>query len=150
MTDIWSQVDRGPADGTHHFLSVGGIDALTYVDLLKHQPTRRAGEGFAMLGEVVDGFTGWYRHLLKRLTKRVEWLQVCTIYNGNFGPEAPIVNSAIRLFNDVIQHAAGDHCVPVIELRNLLNRPRHYADSIVPSIEGGRVLAEEMVRRARG
>ena len=109
VSEAWSQVERAPSGGTHFFLSVGANNALNYVDLLNHQPTRKAGEGFALFGEVVDGFADWYWDLLDRLTQRVEWLQVCTIYNGDFGPEAPLVSSALRLFNDVIQRAATDH-----------------------------------------
>jgi hypothetical protein len=36
-----------------------------------------------------------------------------------------------------------------VELRDLLNEPIHYANPIEPSVEGGRILAEEILRRAR-
>ncbi len=149
VEDVWSQEGRTPSSGTHFFLSIGGNDALTYVELL-NQPVRTVGEGFALLGEVVDAFAEGYWDLLDRLTQRVDWLQVCTIYNGDFGAEGLIVSSAVRLFNDAIQRAARVHALPVVELRDLLNRPEHYANPIEPGVEGGRVLAEELLRRARG
>jgi len=52
--------------------------------------------------------------------------------------------------DDAIQLAAIHHGIPVIELRDLLDRPEHYANPIEPSVEGGRVLAEEMLGRVRG
>lgn len=149
VADVWSQVRRSPSNGTHYFLSVGGNDALDCVELL-NRPVRTAGEGLALLGEAVDGFADGYWHLLERLKPQVERLQICTIYNGNFGAEAPILSSAVRLFNDAIQRAALDHALPVVELRDLLNRPEHYANPIEPGVEGGRVLAEEIMRRVRG
>ena len=109
-----------------------------------------AGEGFARLGEVVDDIAKGYWDLLDRLRRRVECIQVCTIYNGDFGAEAPIVSSAVRLFNDAIQRAALDQGIPVVELRDLLNRSEYYANPIEPGVEGGRVLAEEILRRVRG
>jgi hypothetical protein len=149
VADVWSQVKRGPTDGTHHFLSIGGNDALDRVELLTRS-VRTAGEGMVLFGKAVDDFAEAYWSLLDRLKERIEWLQVCTIYNGNFGPEAPMLSTAVRLFDDAIQRAAIDHGIPVIELRDLLNRPEHYANPIEPSVEGGRVLAEEMVGRVRG
>ena len=149
VANVMSQVERTPSTGTHFFLSIGGNDALDRVELLG-RPVRTAGEGFALFGEAADGFAEAYWNLLDELKQRVDWLQVCTIYNGNFGVEAPIMSAAVRLFNDAIQRAAIDHAIPVIELRDLLNRPEHYANPIEPSVEGGRVLAEEMLRRVRG
>ena len=134
--------------GTHFFLSIGGNDALDRVELLNRR-VKTAGEGLALFGEAVDGFAESYWDLLNRLKRRIDWLQVCTIYNGDFGLEAPVLSSAVRLFDDAIQRAALDHGIPVVELRDLLNRSEHYANPIEPSVEGGRVLAEEMVRRVR-
>ena len=149
VQDVRSQAERAPSGGTHFFLSIGGNDALDRIELLS-RPVQTAGEGLALLGGAVDGFAEAYWDLLEQLKPRIESLQVCTIYNGNFGPEAPVLSSAVRLFNDAIQRAAMDHSIPVLELRNLLNRPEHYATPIEPSVEGGRVLAAEIVRRVRG
>lgn len=134
--------------GNHFFLSIGGNDALDRIELLNRR-VKTAGEGLALFGEAVDGFAEAYWHLLEQLKPQVERLQVCTIYNGNFGAEAPILSSAVRLFDDAIQRAALAHALPVVELRDLLNRPEHYANPIEPSVEGGRALAEEIVRRVR-
>jgi hypothetical protein len=127
---------------------VGGNNALENVDLLNRR-VETAGHGLALLGRVVEEFADVYGDLLDRLKEELSWLQICTVYNGNFGAEAPIVSAAIRLFNDAIQRAANQRGLPVVELRDLLNRPEHYANPIEPSVEGGRILAEEILRRAR-
>jgi hypothetical protein len=149
VADMPSQVRRIPPDATHFFLSVGGNDALDQVSLL-NQPVRTVAEGMGVLGGEVDAFEARYGALLGELTASFEWLEVCTIYNGSFGEEQPVLSAAVRLFDDVIQRAAIAHRLEVIELRDLLNEPLHYANPIEPSVEGGRVLAEEIMRRVRG
>jgi lysophospholipase L1-like esterase len=149
VQDVTRQLRRVPEAATHYFLSIGGNDALDHVELLNRR-VETAGQGLALLGRPVEEFAEGYWSLLDRLKGDLPWLQVCTVYNGDFGPEAPVVTQAIRLFNDAIQRAAIDHGVPVVELRNLLNRPEHYANPIEPSVEGGRVLAAKLLRRARG
>ena len=148
VRDVAFQLDRIPEGATHFFLSIGGNDALGQMDLLNKR-ARTVGEGLALIGRAVDDFAEIYRSLLDRLIPDLGWLQICTVYNGDFGPEAPVVSSAIRPFNDAIQRAANEHGVEVVELRDLLNEPVHYANPIEPSVEGGRILAEEVLRRAR-
>ena len=149
LEDMPSQQGRIPDSATHIIVSIGGNDALGHADLL-NAPVRTAGQGLAVMGGVVDDFAERYRALLGDLCRGFDWLQVCTIYNGDFGPEAPVLSAAVRLFDDAIQRAANEWGVLVIELRDLLNEPIHYANPIEPSVEGGRVLAEEILRRARG
>jgi hypothetical protein len=146
VEDVPFQLRKIPEGGTHFFLSVGGNNALEHVDLLNRR-VETVGHGLALLGQAVVEFAEVYEALLDRLTRDLPWVQVCTVYNGNFGPEAPVVTSAIRLFNDAIQRSANRFGLPVVELRDLLNRPEHYANPIEPSVEGGRVLAEELLRR---
>jgi len=148
VADIGSQAERAPSDATHFFLSVGGNDALNHVELLNRR-VQTVGEGLALLGQAVGRFAEAYWDLLHALTAQLDWLQVCTIYNGDFGSEAPMVTPAVGLFNDAIQRAAGEHGLPVLELRDLLNRPEQYANPIEPSVEGGRVLAQEIVTRVK-
>ena len=128
--------------------TAGGPAVIEHVGLLNER-VRTVGEGLAFIGKAVDSFSESYRSLLDQLVPDLGWLQLCTVYNGDFGPEAPVVRAAIRLFNDAIQRAANEHGVEVIELRDLLNEPAHYANPIEPSVEGGRILAEEILRRAR-
>jgi hypothetical protein len=146
VEDVPFQLRKIPDGATHFFLSVGGNNALEHVDLLNRR-VETVGHGVALLGKAVEAFATAYESLLERLSGDLPWLQVCTVYNGNFGAEAPIVSAAIRLFDDAIQRAANTYDLPVVELRNLLDRPEHYANPIEPSVEGGRVLAEEIVRR---
>ncbi|MBT8395657.1 MAG: SGNH/GDSL hydrolase family protein [Gemmatimonadetes bacterium] len=149
VSDVQSQLRKVPNGASHFFLSIGGNDALDHVELLNRR-VETAGQGLALMGRPVETFAEEYSTLLGHLREELPWLQVCTVYNGNFGPEAPILTAAIRLFNDAIQRAANERGVPVVELRSLLNRPEHYANPIEPSVEGGRVLAAELLRRAGG
>jgi hypothetical protein len=146
VVDIPSQARRAPAGGTHFFLSVGGNDALDHISLLA-QPVRTVAEGLAMLGAAAKKFEARYRAMVRELTSALAWLQVCTIYNGDFGSEEPFVSPAVRLFDDAIQRVANAFSLEVIELRDLLNEPGHYANAIEPGVEGGRVLAGEIFRR---
>ena len=148
VRDVPRQLQRIPQGATHFFLSIGGNDALDRVELLNRR-VETVGRGISLLGREVDGFEEEYRALVDRLREDLPWLQLCTVYNGDFGPEAPMVIPAIRLFNDAIQRVANENGLPVVELRSLLNRPEHYANPIEPSVEGGRVLAAELLRRAR-
>jgi lysophospholipase L1-like esterase len=146
VEDVPFQLRKTPGGATHFFLSVGGNDALEHVELLSHR-VDTAGHGLALLGRAAEEFADAYQGLLDYLVRELSWLQVCTVYNGNFGAEAPMVSAAVRLFNDAIQRAANRRGLAVVELRDLLNRPEHYANPIEPSVEGGRVLAEELLRR---
>ncbi len=148
VEDVLFQLRRVPDEATHFFLSVGGNNALEHVDLLNRR-VETVGHGLALLGRAVEDFAAAYGSLLEQLTRELSWLQVCTVYNGDFGAEAPIVSAAIRLFNDAIQRAANRRGLEVVELRDILNRPEHYANPIEPSVEGGRLLAQEILRRAR-
>ena len=148
VQDVPVQLGGIPEGATHFFLSIGGNDALEHVALLNKR-ARTVGEGLAFIGKAVDNFAESYRSLLDRLVPDLGRLQVCTVYNGDFGPEGPVVSAAIRLFNDAIQRTANEHGVEVVELRDLLNEPVHYANPIEPSVEGGQVLAEEILRRVR-
>jgi len=153
VADVPAQLRRLPEGGTHFFLSVGGNDALDHVGLLNER-VRNVGEGMVLLGGRVDEFETRYREMARAVSSAVNSevgpLHLCTIYNGSFGPEAPMVSAAVRLFDDAIQRTAHTFGLPVLELRDLLNEPAHYANPIEPNVEGGRILAEEILRRARG
>ena len=148
VADVPSQLRRLHEGGTHIFLSVGGNDALDHVGLLNER-VRNVGEGMVLLGSRVNEFEGRYREMVRAVTSEVGHVHLCTIYNGSFGPEGPMVSSAVLLFNDAIQRVATAFFLPVLELRDLLNEPAHYANPIEPNVEGGRILAEEILRRVR-
>lgn len=59
------------------------------------------------------------------------------------------LGQAVDRFDDAIQRVAAERATPVLELRSLLDQPIHYANPIEPSVEGGRVLAEEILKRVR-
>ena len=148
VEDVPSQIPLLPDDVSHVVVSVGGNDALQHQDLLR-EPATMMGLGLAVLGQAVDRFEERYRRMLAELTPHAPWLQICTVYNGDFGVEAPAISAAVRLFDDAIQRVAAERAAPVLELRSLLDQPVHYANPIEPSVEGGRVLAEEILKRVR-
>jgi lysophospholipase L1-like esterase len=146
ISDVARQLPRLPADATHLVLSVGGNDALGHADLLE----RRASSSPQVLGWLADAaaaFEQRYRELLGALTDRGLPLTVCTIYNGNLGPEMHrLATTALTVFNDVILRLATEHALSVIELRLVCTEPTDYANPIEPSVRGGEKIARAIVR----
>ena len=148
-TDVPRQLARLPADATHLVLSVGGNDALGHIGLLE----RRARNGAEVLGwfaDAADAFAARYRTLLDLLARARQpsrHVLVCTVYDGNLGPEAQRAATAgIALFDDAITRAARRHGFPVLELRDLFTDPADYANPIEPSTRGGAKMAAAIAR----
>jgi hypothetical protein len=134
-------------------LSVGGNDALGHAGLLD----RRARNGTEVLGWFADAaadFARRYRSLLERIAsgmREVQRVAVCTVYNGNLGPETErAATAAISIFNDAITRAARDFGWHVIELRDLCTQPDDYANPIEPSVRGGEKIARAIAREVTG
>jgi hypothetical protein len=74
-------------------------------------------------------------------------LTVCTIYNGNLGPEVHrLAAAALTVFNDVILRLATEQVLSVIELRLVCTGPADYANPIEPSVRGGEKIAQAIAR----
>ena len=144
---VHAQLNRLPADATHLVLSAGGNDALRHVDLLMRH-ARTGGEALTWFDEAARGFASDYGRLLEVLARAGHLAAVCTIYEGQLEPELqPAARAALGIFNDVIQRVANRHGFPVIELRDVCTEPGDYANPIEPSVQGGRKIAEAIVRR---
>ena len=137
------QLPRLQRDTTHLVLSVGGNDALQYIDVLR-QPVGTVAEGIAQLGRGVQDFEASYLELLDAVLAHDLPTTVCTIYNGDFPLDAErhVIRTAVRLFNDVIPQTAVTRSLPVIELRQVCSVPEDYYDPIEPNDRGGRKIAE--------
>ena len=149
--DVPRQLARIPADATHLVLSVGGNDALAHVGLLDRR-ARSGAEALEWFADASGAFATRYRALLGRLAAvrgADREVAVCTIYEGNLGPDLQrAAVAAIAIFDDAIGRAARERAWPVIELRDLFTEPAHYANPIEPSVQGGTRLAGAIARWA--
>jgi hypothetical protein len=138
---IRSQVKRVPADATHLVVSVGGNDALGYVDLLSRRVDSTAA-ALKLFAAPLDRFALDYEDAIAIVARLRKPVTVCTIYNGHLdaGVATP-ARIALGLFNDVIQRVANQHRLPIIELRSICNEPGDYANPIEPSGPGGLKIA---------
>jgi hypothetical protein len=142
-----------PRDATHLVLSVGGNDALSHSDLLERR-ARNGAEVLTWFGKATADFAERYRTLMNRIAREKRADQgvfICTIYDGNLGPELHrAATAAIALFNDAISRAAREQAWRVIELRDLFTSATDYANPIEPSVQGGAKLAETISRAVLG
>ena len=126
-------------------LSVGGNDALRHVDLL-HATATTATDILVRLWTIQKEFRRTYASLLDRLERRP--VLVLTVYNPCFdghGMDAAYqkaAESAVAIFDDVIQHEALRRSFDILELRTLFNDAADYANPIEPSAIGGAKLAK--------
>jgi lysophospholipase L1-like esterase len=153
IDDVFRQLGDIPADATHVVLSVGGNDALGHVDLLDRR-ARNGAEVLGWFGEAAGRFGTRYRKLLERIAAAIDGSQrvaICTIYNGNLGPETQrAATAALGIFNDAITRAARERGWPVIELRDLCAEPADYANPIEPSVRGGAKIARAIAAMLTG
>lgn len=150
---VGRQLARTPPDATHLVVSVGGNDALEHVGLLERR-ARTGAEALTWFHDAAAAFSVRYRTLLGRIAreKRAEQqVVVCTIYNGNLGPDLQrAATAALGIFNDVITRAAREHDWPVIELRDVASEAADYANPIEPSVRGGGKIARAIARVVTG
>ena len=141
ITGVTRQLARVPSDATHLVVSAGGNDALGHSDLLD-RPARSSAQVLGLLADAVEAFEARYRTMLGSELARGLPTTVCTIYNGNLGPPADrLAAVALAVFDDAIVRVAGEHGVPVIELRRVCTEAGDYANPIEPSVQGGRKIA---------
>ena len=141
ITGVSRQLARVPPDATHLVVSAGGNDALGHSDLLD-RPARSSAQVLGWLADAVEAFEARYGTMLGSVLARGLPTTVCTIYNGNLGPPADrLAAVALAVFDDAIVRVAGEHGVPVIELRRVCTEAGDYANPIEPSVQGGRKIA---------
>ena len=148
---IPTQYNRIPRDATHLVLSIGGNDALMNVDILQRRASTVA-DALEHLATMRDRFEQAYRVVVANLRKNDLPLTVCTIYNGNFGDHVMqrLAPTALIMFNDVILRTAFELGLPAIELRIVCSEPEDYANPIEPSVQGGRKIAQAIIRAVQG
>lgn len=155
VQDVASQLSRVPRTATELVLSVGGNDALGFVDILE-RPARSFGEVLDALATIGEEFAGRYRSMLSKVLELGLPVTICTIYNGNLPDPAfqRRAQTALTIFNDGILRIAAAEGLPTIELRNICTEAGDYANPIEPSVQGGRKIARAirdaiLVKRGR-
>ena len=134
----------------HIILSAGGNDALGHIDLLEEVIEKRAKDVLVRLWSIREEFRRSYTALLTRLALARRPVLVLTVYNPCFhahGFDAAYqqaAESAMSIFNDVIQQEARRRSFEVLELRTLFDDQADYANPIEPSAIGGVKLAKYM------
>ena len=131
-------------------LSAGGNDALQDENLLQDTTETTVRDGLVKLWKIREEFRCNYSSLLDHLAVARRPVLVFTVYNpcfAGFGVEATYqqaAESAVSMFNDVIQQEARVRSFDVLDLRALFTDPADYANPIEPSAIGGAKLARAM------
>jgi hypothetical protein len=144
---LTEQVRRIPTDATHLVVSIGGNDALGYLDLLDARATSTA-DALRLFGTAAGRFEDDYRSAVRPVIDRGLPVTLCTIYNGAFEDpdQAARARVALMLFNDVIVRVAFEHHASVIDLRLVCSERADYANPIEPSGPGGMKIARAIAR----
>ncbi len=143
VTDnISHQLEGLPSDTTHLIVSVGGNDALGYLNVLEG-PATSVAQALTRLADIQERFDRSYRRMLDAVLARDLPTAVCTIYNGNFPDPAyqRLATTGVALWDDTILRNATQRGVPVLELRLICASSADFANPIEPSAKGGAKLA---------
>ena len=130
-------------------LSIGGNDLLKRIDMLTSTELVSPIELLEELHREAAGFRERYQIILSKL--KIPTL-VFTVYNPVFkkdvslAPMQDAAEMAIAIFNDCIQRAARNSGSDLLELRDLFTEEDDYANPIEPSNQGGRKIAEAIVK----
>lgn len=138
---IRSQLGRLPADASHLVVSIGGNDALGQAGILEEQ-ARSVAEVLDRLAGIRERFALAYQTMLEGVLDRRLPTALCTIYDGRLPqPRGRLATTALTLFNDTITREAFERDLPLIDLRLICDEDADYANSIEPSVQGGRKIA---------
>jgi lysophospholipase L1-like esterase len=131
-------------------LSVGGNDALQRADLLEAAADATAMAILNELWDIRESFRSNYARLLDCIADARRPALALTIYNpcfAGYGSDAAYqraAESAVSIFDDVIQQEARHRSIDVLEIRSLFTDAADYANPIEPSAIGGAKLAHAM------
>ena len=147
VVDVHDQLAHIPDDASHLILSVGGNDALGYMDILT-ESVASVADAVLFLSTRFADFQWKYRELLHDILSRNFPVGICTIYYPRFEePELQIIAcTALSLFNDCIIHEAFLRKIPLLDLRIICNKDEDYANPIEPSEHGGAKISKAITR----
>jgi hypothetical protein len=137
-TNVIGQAKRLPEDATHLVVSVGGNDALSYLDVL-NESAQSVAEVLGRFSAIQKEFEQNYVDMLEGVLNYKPPTTLCTIYYPCYPEELlqTLTVTALTTFNDVIIRAAITHGLPLLDLRLICNDPSDYANPIEPSATGG-------------
>jgi hypothetical protein len=141
------QLTKISPDATHLVVSIGGNDALGYLNLLE-APAKSTADALRLFGKTSARFEADYRSAVRPVLERGLPTTLCTIYNGAFDDPDYAVRArvALMMFNDVILRVAFEVHASVIDLRLVCSEKADYANPIEPSGQGGMKIAKAIAR----
>lgn len=167
---IQAQLAELPADATHLAVSVGGNDALGFLNIIQDPADSVLGVGLRLHG-MRAAFADRYQEMLEVALARELPLILCTIYEPRFDakgmervelPSGDLqaagagLNQAgvlqrfstalLPVFNDAILAAAARAGLPTADLRTACNEDADFANAIEPSSQGSRKIAALLAR----
>jgi hypothetical protein len=109
---------------------------------------RSVGDALARLANLRERFQQDYRAMLDRVLGRMLPTAVCTVYDPRFPDplRQRLAITGLALFNDVIARMAFERGLPLIDLRLVCDEDADFANTIEPSVQGGRRIAAEIAR----
>ena len=146
---------RGLAEADGIVLSTGGNDALAHIEVLDKDIGATSREVLVRLRSIRQSFQQTYNALLRRLRDQNPNILALTIYNPKFSAHGMemedelAAESALSIFNDVIQQTALSHSCEVLDIRPLFSDGADFANPIEPSAIGGEKLAAAMAERVK-
>jgi lysophospholipase L1-like esterase len=146
-TDVLRQVSGIPGDATHLVISVGGNDALPYLDILT-DPAQSVAEVLKRFSSIRQEFERNYMNILEGVLSYEIPTAICTIYYPCYPDEEfqELAVTALSTFNDVIIRAAASNGLPLLDLRLICNQTSDYANPIEPSAAGGAKIVKVIKR----
>ncbi|UJR10221.1 hypothetical protein I4U23_014434 [Adineta vaga] len=146
ISHIPLQLTKIPQDTTHLFISIGGNDALSYMQRL-NTSVNNLGEGLILLNEIKKEFEEDYVNMLKHVSTLQIPTTICTMYKPNFdNPKQKLMcEPALSALNDVIITEATKLGIAVIDLKTIFNDPIDYANAIEPATQGGLKIVENII-----
>ena len=146
VDSVGAQLSLLPADADYLVVSVGGNDALEYLDLIT-RPAGSVAEVLKTLAGAGERFAASYRTMAEALSATGLPITVCTIYEPPlFEPDVRRLGlAALCVFNDVILRTAFEHGWQVIDLRLVCTEDAHFTEEIEPSEAGGERIASAIL-----
>lgn len=134
-------------------LSTGGNDALAHIEFLDKDFGATSREVLVKMQSIRNAFHQSYDALLQKIRRQNSNIVVMTIYNPKFSAHGMDIEdelaaeSALSIFNDVIQQAALSNKCDVLDIRPLFTEGADFANPIEPSAIGGEKLAKAIAEK---
>ena len=159
--DVYRQLQSLPNDATHLFISVGGNDALSGINVFS-EPVANVGEALVYVNTLRNQFETRYKKMLQHALSQQLPLTICSVYYPRFHSQnlervfpdgnrengetlQQMAMAALANFNDAIFRQAFQLKVPLIDLRVLCDDDEDFANPIEPSAVGGQKIARAIV-----